>query len=844
MKERTSADITIYRAGQGGTEVATVPISEGSERVFSLMKEDYIELKFSLLEAVYFEIGDYVDDEIFGRFVVTSHQMPSYNSSTGGFDYTLRLNAEYMKWGNWTFKLTTVANGTRVRKESDWSLTDVLSVHAQEILNNLSVIGDDCSGTAYTVSIESTAEHAGEVRYIKYSGISIIGAMDAMANEYGCEWWVDGSVIHFGKCEDSGDGRMEIELGVNAESMEAQSNVSEFANKIFAFGSTRNIPQSYRQKLEFTVTSLSDGYFEDSARPLTPNMISGGIEEQIGFHCSYMRPIYGTKTYEIFFKVTSQDGVYTMTTYDGSDSYVDPTEAYYYAQTSGTYSFTGSFKVNGIPDGTVAITVYMADSTFANVATIYSGTRTLTGSTGEVAISFEDVNVTLSAGAHHIVCKLVVTPADSTQTPSAMKSVIYVESGDDVTSCITVVDMQMAKWCRLTFNGSEYWVALHTGTSSYQLYFVQTAGLTGKISPPSGFAVGKKYTLEFWNGGNQVADNGLIVSKIPFSYYTEDYDSTSLAKIGEKRLMLPEATGGYLVADPDLERDQIVEQVVIFDDIFPRYVLKVSGVDTSEETETEEKADGSSYKWDWTRYTMNATDLAGAAFAFNKSFIKDGVTLQVKFLTEMEEQQACADQGITFVPHTGYRLAGMTFDVTFNNASRTYTLVRNETYGAKLPNETLFPAVGDPFVLIGWDVRTMGTLGLIAKAEAELQARAQEYLNAIEQDQFTFTCRIMSDDALKMTSYPLYDSEDYWLLDSEDYHLYVIGDENMYDLLIEGAKVRIIHGALSTAKDSRVIGYRFKLDKPYDTPQYTIGETDAYSRLKKLEKEITKLGGR
>lgn len=844
MRERTSADITIYR-GQNATHVATVPISEGSVRVFSLMKEDYIELRFSLLTAVYFEVGDYVDDELFGRFLVTRHQMPSYNESTGGFDYTLRLNAEYMKWGNWTFKMTTDADGTRVRKESDWSLTDTLSVHAQEILNNLSVLGDSCGGTAYSVSVESSAVHAGEVRYIPYSGVSIIAALDAIANAYECEWWVKGSVIHFGKCEDVSGERMEIELGVNAESMEAQSNVSEFANKIFAFGSTRNIPQSYRQKLEFTVTSLSDGYFEDSARPVTPNMVSGGIEDNIGFHVRYETPLFNPgKTYEIFFKVTKSGDVYTMTTFDGSESSTDPTEAYYYAQTNGTYSFTGAFKVNGIPDGSVAASVYMVDSTFTEVATIYSGTIQVTGSAGFVQIGFEDVNVTLAAGEHHIVCRLVVTPSDPSQSVSAQKSVIYVDNGDDVTSCITVLDMQMAKWCRLTFNSSEYWVALHTGTSSYQLYFVQTAGLTGKISPPSGFAVGKKYTLEFWNGGNQVADNGLIVSKIPFSYYTEDYDSTSLAKIGEKRLMLPEATGGYLVADPDLERDQIVEQVVIFDDIFPRYVLKVSGVDTSEETETEEKADGSSYKWDWTRYTMNATDLAGAAFAFNKSFIKDGVTLQVKFLTEMEEQQACADQGITFVPHTGYRLAGMTFDVTFNNASRTYTLVRNETYGAKLPNETLFPAVGDPFVLIGWDVRTMGTLGLIAKAEAELQARAQEYLNAIEQDQFTFTCRIMSDDALKMTSYPLYDSEDYWLLDSEDYHLYVIGDENMYDLLIEGAKVRIIHGALSTAKDSRVIGYRFKLDKPYDTPQYTIGETDAYSRLKKLEKEITKLGGR
>ena len=42
----------------------STPINQGSKRKFLLMKEDYITLKFSALEPVYFSLGDYIDNEI------------------------------------------------------------------------------------------------------------------------------------------------------------------------------------------------------------------------------------------------------------------------------------------------------------------------------------------------------------------------------------------------------------------------------------------------------------------------------------------------------------------------------------------------------------------------------------------------------------------------------------------------------------------------------------------------------------------------------------------------------------------------------------------------------------
>ena len=40
---------------------------------------------------------------------------------------------------------------------------------------------------------------------------------------------------------------------------------------------------------------------------------------------------------------------------------------------------------------------------------------------------------------------------------------------------------------------------------------------------------------------------------------------------------------------------------------------------------------------------------------------------------------------------------------------------------------------------------------------------------------------------------------------------------------------------------SRVIGFEFNLDKPYDSPVYTVGETAAYSRIGELEDKVENL---
>ncbi len=112
IQQRTSAVVTIHYYSGGSTASIEVPITPRSVRRFSLMQDDYIQLEFSLEEPVNIGIGSYFTDSIFGQFFITSEQMPRYNQTTGGYDYSLRFDKDYMRWKNFLHCL--VSNSKRM----------------------------------------------------------------------------------------------------------------------------------------------------------------------------------------------------------------------------------------------------------------------------------------------------------------------------------------------------------------------------------------------------------------------------------------------------------------------------------------------------------------------------------------------------------------------------------------------------------------------------------------------------------------------------------------------------------------------------------------------------------
>lgn len=123
------------------------------------------------------------------------------------------------------------------------------------------------------------------------------------------------------------------------------------------------------------------------------------------------------------------------------------------------------------------------------------------------------------------------------------------------------------------------------------------------------------------------------------------------------------------------------------------------------------------------------------------------------------------------------------------------------------------PKAGDTYVLYGWDSTKIAELGLVSTAEQELKTEAEKHVEKSRMDPSTYGCTMMSDVAY-----------------SED------GVHNLYSI---GQKVNLINKAyFENGRQSRIIGFEFNLDLPYDSPIYTVGETAAYSRIGELESKI------
>lgn len=233
----------------GKTRFSTA-INKGAKGKFTLMKEDYIILPFSVPSPIPFKLGDYVDlagvlDESLGGklakiYEITDLQKPTYNTSTGGYDYELKMNAYYWKWKNKIFKYTPEQAGS----EASWSLTAALDIQLGVFLRNLKAIGYTYRGTDFTFSIDDTVENKAVA--MTYDNMNLLDALFSMAGEdkWNCDCWITDNVIHFGRCE-FGDA-VKIERGVEASSVTRSESQGTYATRIYAFGSTKNIPTNYR----------------------------------------------------------------------------------------------------------------------------------------------------------------------------------------------------------------------------------------------------------------------------------------------------------------------------------------------------------------------------------------------------------------------------------------------------------------------------------------------------------------------------------------------------------------------------------------------------------------------
>lgn len=149
-----------------------------------------------------------------------------------------------------------------------------------------------------------------------------------------------------------------------------------------------------------------------------------------------------------------------------------------------------------------------------------------------------------------------------------------------------------------------------------------------------------------------------------------------------------------------------------------------------------------------------------------------------------------------------------------NPKSQVFEIVANEDYGRFLPDTTLHPKDGDTFVLYNWDSTKLGDT-LVSAASNELLTDSIENLKKSMIDPTTYTCT----------------AEANYSFNQGRGNLHGVGDRvNLYN-----------KGYDDSYRSSRIIGYEFCLDIPYDGAKYYVGEKPSYSRLNAMESKIEEL---
>lgn len=900
---RTQLDIKrLEKVGDEWVEriIESVPITPEARRKWRLGSEDNITLPFNLFSVRTFKIGDYVEDELFGHFEITEEpEPPEIDVESGAHKHNLQFDREYIGWKNKSFLLTT---GNINRTETHFSLTDTLYVQLEEVVRNLFALGynytycvDGTTIRGYnpttglfedkgTMTIPRTGvKHPNNVVNAQYAGANIFQVLTDLATAYECDWWVEGNNIVFGKCMTS--DRVDFTLNQNVESISARKDENDYANRLFVYGSTKNIPDTYRKSLLFDFTSWDTSL---EVNPLFNNKGYLYIATNGSLNIQTNSDKYH---YSDYIPVSVGDDVFVTT-------YADPWEEEEMPDVNkvvlllacsgktgkGDYPSFDQYQVLLQKDHNGGLGQYQARITDSNIKYLIACTvDDLHGVSAQFTIRknsnyiFRDERRMLkksmlkNAGENHIYLEHDLEKNgryleyeenitfDNTCYDISGSAVAYVKlncpqsnQSSSYTFSIRIGNAEVYRnvvqfninednvyTFKENFSLSEYGIS--SGSKRVEVWFgfnddiveltSASANVEFELSNPT-YEITIRKGEQFVKGivdrftnyqgfycsnsflpANECTidacsetEDGLYLVKVPVSYYRSDYgDPSSLRLLGERRLMLPE--GINYIESEARPKSQLVEKVVVFEEVYPRCAMRVSEVVAKTGVTSKiTYQDGSTSSFTGTQYTIKLKRIdkveGDVEFPFDKDYLVSD-PLQVKFITPEDECKYTPDGA----SHgTGYKLCGMTFDVQWNQSDKSYTIAWNNQYGAQLPNDTLLPIEGDPVILSGWNVNALSELNIVSSAENELKTEGENYLTTIRDSQFAFDNRMMSDWAKENGVLPF------------------------------GQKVLITSG--SVVKETRVIGYELKLDLPYDTPIYTAGDTEPYSRLKELEKKL------
>lgn len=668
--------------------VLSTPIGVGSKRKFELMKDDYITLKFSLLYPVRFKLGCHTECE-FGRFEIIEEQKPSFNNSTGGYDYELKMEASYMKWKNKVFKYTPETGGN----EAAWDLTAQLSYHLDIFLRNLKAWGFQFNGEDYEYEIDNDVNVDALVMH--YSNTNLIDALTVLAEAANCEWWIEGKKIRFGRCE-NGEA-VEIILGEEAETMSLSKSSGEYFTRIYAFGSTQNISSRYRKKLEFTIDTLdrsgNKSDFKDSNKPVNPSFFRKDLIK----HHSYEKQMDGVGT------VSASLATPDIKEYELYDNLtINVMQLYKSRYVIDLSSMVFSYDFSSFPNAVLEVKVEIVASENDASTVLSESSYTVDNSNKTLKLSKESFE-----SPYGLIRKLYLRITYSCTSP-LVTYIPYTLVGDCILSSVygyVETDVHY-----VDEDGENHKIGVTINRNAMP-YTDEHATLLYEITSNDKLYIGAKFTID-----------GLVKGNVPLGYFDSDVDGLTVNGVVQRRLMLPEGTP-YIDVYPDMSPDEVIEGIVTFDYVYPRKVLSISSVEEEmiDVTEGEEKKPTGMKV---PVYTIKTTGLVG----FDNSYV--------------------ISEKLTITLQTG-KLAGLTFGLTFlpeksDNTSTCFEIVANEDYGGRLPDTVMKPEAGNEFVMAGYDTEYVFE-NLVTEAEEELKSEAEKYAEKIRNNIGTVSAKLMSD---------------------------------------------------------------------------------------------------
>lgn len=710
-----------------------------------LMAEHYIQFSFNYDSKIDFIRTDYVDYKGL-RYMIRRDYQPEEANLTH-YKYTLKFEAPAMIW----LDIVCFYRYQGVQ-ETEWTLTEKADKFFQIGIDNINLY----TGERWTIGkIEPT-----EMITLTFNSQNVFDMFTDVAEETGCEWYPDykTKTLNLVAHHDQGSTvtlQREVSLNEITPSNEADE---DYCTRLYAFGSNRNVPSNYRQpnikrfvsdlaKLGVTVDKAQlqqlynnlDPAIRDYAKViLFPIAVASGVV--YAMDNSTGKPVEFTfsraSSATLFdsnknLQLVNNDmpridyGNYTdgmklliereRTNYLTNSDFRIPNREYitWAISTYVDYIYENdhvTYTINNATSASRIQRIYrLYDSGNHNIS-IYAdaGGRSITFASFVNAVVNNQISPNESGYKIHS-CNFSVTSGSSDTTirpylkntlgwsngAQLLVKYIQIENGIDQTSYIHTTDTAATRAADLlTYNLP----------SASQVY-IKTTKQETTLNKPSGV----------WNIHNDLNNEGIeviaIMGNTPVNNNTSSDDiMDTIDAIVQKRLRMPVSNGDFIDAKPGLEGKQIIQNVKIFDHIYPKRI----GTITALREETTKNDEGKE---------MTVFYFKDSGLQFKSEYILPGQTLMLQF------------------GENSY-LSGRECELSYNDKTNEFEIINNQDNpDFIIPNDIMRPRIGDFYTLYNFDISLVGDQ-YIPEAEQELLKEAKEWMDSIQEDNTSYTCMV------------------------------------------------------------------------------------------------------